>query len=77
MGRQRNDTQLNQIRQLIQQHPNQKPAWFARQAGCDNKAIQRLIVQLEDRGDSAAGRRAGSTQLVWSVQVGHLSDFAG
>lgn len=51
MGRGRDDQRLDAILHLIQQHPDKKPAWLARQLGYDNKIVQRALDQLEERGD--------------------------
>lgn len=51
MGRSRDEQRLDEIRNVIQQSPNQKPAWIAQQLGYDNKTVQRALSQLEERGD--------------------------
>jgi predicted ArsR family transcriptional regulator len=51
MARNRDDVRLDEIRDLVQQHPEQKAEWIAQQLGCDNKTVQRALSQLEDRGD--------------------------
>lgn len=51
MGRNRNDRRLDEICALIQQYPDQKAGWIARQLGYDNKTVIRALSQLEDRGD--------------------------
>ncbi len=51
MGRGRDEDRLDVIRDLIQQRPEQKPAWIAQQLGVDKKIVQRALLQLEDRGD--------------------------
>ena len=51
MGRRKDDQRLNTIREMIQKHPDKKPAWIARQLGYDNKTVQRSLSQLEARGD--------------------------
>jgi Mn-dependent DtxR family transcriptional regulator len=51
MGRSRDDQRLDAIRDLIQQRPEQKPAWIAQQLSVDKKIVQRALLQLEDRGD--------------------------
>lgn len=51
MGRSRDDQRLDTIRDLIQEYPDHKPAWIARQLGYDKKVVQRALSQLEERGD--------------------------
>ena len=51
MGRSRDEQRLDVIREMVQQHPDQKPAWIAQQLGYDNKTLQRALSQLEARGD--------------------------
>lgn len=51
MGRNRDNLRLDAIRALIQQNPDQKAGWLARQLGYDNKTVLRALTQLEERGD--------------------------
>ena len=51
MGRSRDEQRLDVIREMVQQCPDQKPAWIAQQLGYDNKTLQRALSQLEARGD--------------------------
>lgn len=51
MSRKANNTKLDQLRDSIQQHPNQRPSFFSKLFGIDNKSIMRSLPQLEERGD--------------------------
>lgn len=51
MGRRQDEQRLDEICAAIQKNPDQRAGWIARQIGCDNKTIQRALIQLEDRGD--------------------------
>lgn len=51
MGRQQNNTRLEQIRQAFQESGEQRAGTIARILGMDNKTMSRALIQLEDRGD--------------------------
>ena len=51
MGRRTDDERLDDIREAIIRHPEQKPGRLARLLGLDNKTMQRALPQLEARGD--------------------------
>lgn len=51
MGRKPNQKQLDQLRDSIQDNPKQRPSFFSRLLGSDNKSVARALPQLEERGD--------------------------
>lgn len=51
MARKRNDQNLDELRDTIIEHPEQRAGWFARLLGRGNKSVMRELPQLEDRGD--------------------------
>ena len=51
MARPINHEQLDEICEVIQEHPEHRAGWFARWLGRDNKTLTRALPQLEARGD--------------------------
>lgn len=51
MARKSNQQNLDELRDAIMEHPEQKAGWLSRLLGKDNKAVQRDLPQLEARGD--------------------------
>ena len=51
MARKSNQENLDELCAAIRENPDQKPGWFARLLGNDNKSVMRALPQLEERGD--------------------------
>lgn len=51
MGRHADEARLDDIREAIIRHPDQRPGRLARLLGLDNKTVQRALPMLEARGD--------------------------
>lgn len=51
MSRKAQQNKLNQLREAIKDHPEQKAGWLARFLGRDNKSVLRDLPILEERGD--------------------------
>ncbi|KAA3660302.1 MAG: hypothetical protein DWQ04_19780 [Chloroflexi bacterium] len=51
MARKTDHQQLDNLREVIMENPDQKAGWFAQKLGRDNKSVIRSLPQLENRGD--------------------------
>lgn len=51
MARRSNQQHLDELRDAIMEHPDQKAGWLARLLGRGNKDVMRDLPQLEARGD--------------------------
>lgn len=51
MARKSNQQNLDQLRDVIIENPEERAGWFANLLGRDNKSVQRDLPKLEERGD--------------------------
>ncbi len=51
MARKPNQQSLDNLRDAIIEHPEQRAGWFASLLERDNKSVMRDLPQLEERGD--------------------------
>ena len=63
MGNKSNEDRLNSVRDAIRANAGCRPGRIARLLGLDNKAVQRALAQLEERGDLLAEDSRG--RLYW------------